>query len=137
RAEVMQLVSQSRRQVEYRPDITEIVTIEHFPNGTVDEQHLRVLFVKLTYRLREQIDYAAGRAWWSLDERYPNDLRRLDGYWEFYEYGPARTLGAFGAVVDVGPLLPAFVQDLATRKNVPQTVDHTRRWVDSGGSWRP
>jgi hypothetical protein len=137
REEVMHLIAQSARQIEYRPEITAIETVEHFPNGTVDEHYLRILFVKLTYRLRAQIDYAKGRAWWGLDERFANDLRRLDGYWEFYELGPARTLGAFGTVVDIGPALPGFLQDVATRKNVPQTVDRTRRWVDSNGAWRP
>lgn len=137
REQVMRLVAQSARQIEYRPEITEIETVERFPNGTVDEHHLRVLFVKLAYRLRAQIDYGEGRAWWSLDENFANDLRRLDGYWEFYELGPARTLGAFGTVVDIGPALPGFLQDFATRKNVPQTVDRTRRWVDSDGTWRP
>ena len=137
RDEVMHLIAQSTRQIEYRPEITAISTVEHFPHGTVDEHQLRILFVKLTYRLRAQIDYAKGRAWWSLDERFANDLARLDGYWEFYELGPSRTLGAFGTVVDIGPALPGFLQDLATRKNVPQTVDHTRRWVDSNGTWRP
>jgi len=137
RDEVMQLIAQSARQSEYRPELTAIETVETFPNGTVDEHHLRILFVKLSYRLRAQIDYTKGRAWWGLDERFANDLRRFDGYWEFHELGPARTLGAFGTVVDIGPALPAFLQDVATRKNVPQTVDRTRRWVNSNGTWRP
>jgi len=137
RDEVMHLIAQSTRQIEYRPEITAISTVERFPHGTVDEHQLRILFVKLTYHLRAQIDYAQGRAWWSLDDHFANDLARLDGYWEFYELGPSRTLGAFGTVVDIGPALPGFLQDLATRKNVPQTVDRTRRWVDSNGTWRP
>jgi len=137
RDEVMHLIAQSERQIEYRPEITAIQTVEHFPNGTVDEHEVRVLFVGLHYRLRAQIDYAKGRAWWSLDPRFANDLSRFDGYWEFHELGAARTLGVFGTVVDIGPALPGFLQDAVTRKNVPQTVDRTRRWVDSNGSWRP
>lgn len=137
RDEVMRLIAQSTRQIEYRPEINHIETVGRFPNGTVDEQRLRIMFVGLTYRLREQIDYAQGRAWWSLDESFDNDLQRLDGYWDFYALGPERTLGAFGTVVNIGPALPGFLQDFATRKNVPQTVDRTRRWVDSGGTWRP
>jgi len=137
RDQVMQLIAQSKRQIEYRPEINSIETIERFPNGTIDEQRLRIMFVSLTYRLREQIDYEQGRAWWGLDERFDNDLQRLDGYWDFYALGPDRTLGSFGTVVNIGPALPAFIQDIATRKNVPQTVDRTRRWVDSNGSWRP
>jgi hypothetical protein len=137
RDEVMHLIAQSTRQIEYRPEITAISTVETFPHGNVDEHQLRILFVELKYYLRSQIDYTEGRAWWTLDTTRPSDLSRLDGYWEFYEYGPARTLGAFGTVVDIGPALPGFIQDLASRKSVPQTVDRTRRWVDSNGTWRP
>lgn len=137
REEVMRLVAQSTRQIEYRPEITAIETVERFPNGTVDEHAVKILFIALHYRLRAQIDYAAGRAWWGLDPRFANDLSRFDGYWEFHELGPARTLGVFGTVVDIGPAFPRMLQDSVTRKNVPQTVDRTRRWVDSGGAWRP
>jgi hypothetical protein len=137
RDQVIDLVAQSVRQIEYRPEITSIETVESFPNGTVDEHELRILFVDFSYFLRGQVDREAGRVWWSLDAGRANDLRRLDGYWEFHELAPGRTLGAFGTVVDIGPTLPSFLQDLATRKNVPQTVDRTRRWVDSNGTWRP
>ena len=33
--------------------------------------------------------------------------------------------------------LPVWLQDYATRQNVPQTMEHVRRWVDSGGTYRP
>ena len=137
RDEVVRLIAQSTRQIEYRPEITAIESVERFPNGSVDEHQLRILFVNFRYYLRGQVDYEKGRASWSLDEKRENDLSLLDGYWVFYALDAKRTLGSFGTVVDVGPALPAFLQDIATRKNVPQTVERTRRWVDSNGTWRP
>ena len=33
--------------------------------------------------------------------------------------------------------VPRFFQSWITRRNLPKTIDRARRWVDSGGSWRP
>ena len=66
-----------------------------------------------------------------------NDLRDVSGFWQLYDLDETHTLARFGTRVDVGPALPGFLQDYATRKNVPQTMDHVRRWVDSNGTWRP
>ena len=43
----------------------------------------------------------------------------------------------FGSRIDVGPALPAFLQDMATRSKLPEAMQNVRRWVDSGGTWRP
>ena len=41
---VYKLLSQSARQVEFRPELTSIETIEYLPRGPVDEQRLKILF---------------------------------------------------------------------------------------------
>ena len=47
-----------------------------------------------------------------------------------------QTLGRFGVQVDV-VAVPDFLQNYATRKSVPTTLDSARRWIDSDGQWRP
>ena len=42
-----------------------------------------------------------------------------------------------GTSVDVGPAVPAMLQDWITRKNVPETMKRVQRWVESDGSDRP
>ena len=74
---------------------------------------------------------------WELDPHFDNDLAGLVGFWEFYPLEDGRTLGRSGARVDVGPAVPASLQDWITRKNLPQSMEHVRQWVDSGGSYRP
>jgi hypothetical protein len=134
---VIQLLLQTARQIEYRPDLEKVETVERFSNGEVDVQEMRIMLVRISYWLRYQWDPSAGRISWELDPRFPNDLRVTDGLWELEEVDALHTLGRFGTRVDVGPALPAFFQEIATRKNLRQTLDRCRRWIDSDGRYRP
>ncbi len=137
RNRVMRLLSQTTRHIEFRPELSAIEAIEWLDSGVVDEHRLRIMFVNVTYRLHNQWDFEAVRITWRLDPSFENRVRRLEGYWEFYELERDRTLGRFGTLVDVGPAMPGFLQDLITRKNVPRAIERARRWVDSDGRYRP
>ena len=93
--------------------------------------------LEIDYRVRTHYDYERSRIDWKLDPNFDNDLQDIEGYWELYELDENRTLGKFGTRVSVGQAMPIWLQDYATRKNVPQTMDRMRRWVDSDGTYRP
>lgn len=137
RSRVIQLLLQTARQIEYRPELEKVETVERFPNGEVDLQEMRIMLVRVSYWLRYQWDVPAGRISWGLDPRFPNGVRATDGSWELEEVDAGHTLGRFGTRVDVGPALPALLEEFATRNNLPQTLDRCRRWVDSDGTYRP
>ena len=61
-----------------------------------------------------------------------NDFTTLEGRWELFDLGEAQTLGRFGSRINVGPALPAFLQDFATRKKLPEAMQNVRRWVVRG-----
>jgi hypothetical protein len=103
----------------------------------VVEQHLKLMFVPIVYRLRHRPDREAARISWQLDRSFESSLRNVEGYWELFGLEGGRTLGRFGSVVDVGPAVPRSLQDMLTRKTVERSVESCRRWVDSGGTWRP
>lgn len=132
-----QYLSQTARQIEYRPEVTSIETVAWKEEGPVDVCRLRVLFRRYEYSLRYRLEPDARRIRWELDPDYDNDLRQVRGSWELYELDDHRTLARFGTSVDVGPAVPGFLQDWITRKNVPDSMDRARRWVDSGGRYRP
>ncbi len=132
----MQLIAQTSRQVEYRPELKKNDTLETFPDGTLERQQLKIMFNKIVYHLRYRVDFEAHRVSWDLDESLDNDLKEVTGFWELFPMGEVRTLGRMGTRVDVGAL-PSFLQDYATRKNVPKSLENTRRWIDSDGTWRP
>lgn len=135
--ETYRLLAQTSRHAEFRPEVRSIETVARTEAGPVDEHRLRVLFLNVSYRLRYTMDPAHHSMRWELDPSYDNSLARAEGFWQLYELEPARTLGRFGTVVDVGPALPRSLQAWVTRKNLPRTIDNARLWVDSGGSYRP
>ena len=135
--DVYRLLAQSSRQVEFRPELTSIEVIEIVAHGQIDEQRLRILFKRYVFRLEYRLSPEQRRIEWVLDESFDNDLALVSGYWELYEMADGRTLGRSGTRVDVGPAVPAFLQNWITRKNLPQTMERVRRWVNSEGSYRP
>lgn len=138
RSEVVTLMSQAERQPEYRPELKSVKTVRELENGRIDEQTLKILFRKLVYRLRYHVDPETGRIEWKLDLDFDNDMRRLDGFWELYEFTEGRrTLGRFGSNVDVGGGVPKFVQKGMSRKTVLRYLKNFRQWVESDGEWRP
>jgi hypothetical protein len=137
RARVLQLLLQTARQIEYRPDLARLETVERLPDGDVDVQEMRIMLMHISYWLRYQWDVPAGRISWKLDPRFPNDLRVTEGFWELHEVDSEHSVARFGTRVDVGPALPSFLQEIATRKNLPLTLERCRRWVDSDGTYRP
>jgi len=137
RGRVLQLMLQTARQIEYRPDLAKLETVERLPDGGVDVQQMRIMLMRISFWLRYQWDLPAGRISWKLDPRFPNDLRVTEGFWELHEVDAQHTVARFGTRVDVGPALPGFLQEMATRKNVPQTLERCRRWIDSDGTYRP
>jgi hypothetical protein len=137
RDEVWSLLTSTTRQKEYRPELAGLEVIEAGDNSNVAEYSLRIMLRSLRYRLRQSWDPQSSRVWWSLDPSFDNDMRVLDGLWELRPLDDHRTLARFSTRIDVGPALPAFLQDYATRKKLPESMEQVRRWVDSGGNWRP
>jgi hypothetical protein len=137
KSRVLQLLLQTARQTEYRPDLERAEAVERFPDGEVDVQEMRIMLMRISYWLRYHWDVSAGRISWELDPRFPNDLRVTDGSWQLEEVDADHTVGRFATRVDVGPELPSFLQEFATRKNLPQTLERCRHWIDSDGRYRP
>jgi hypothetical protein len=135
--EVMQLLTSTTRQKEYRPELTRVEVVDTSNNANVAEYKLRFMLTSVSYRVRESWDPASGRVWWTLDPTFDNGFDVLDGLWELRALDDRRTLGRFSTRIDLGPELPDFLQDFATRKKLPESMEQVRRWVDSGGTWRP
>jgi hypothetical protein len=137
RARVIQLMLQIDRQAEYRPELEKLETVERSADGAVAEQEMRIMLKRIRFWLRYHWDVPAGRISWTLDPRFPNDLRVVEGLWELQEVDAEHTMGRTSTQVDVGTAIPSSLQEIATRKNLRGTVDRCRRWVDSDGQYRP
>lgn len=137
RRRTLRLLSQTARQGEFRPELKRVESQGWSESVAVDTHHMKIMFMAIDYRLRTHFDWEGGRIWWELDPSFHNQLESVEGFWELFALDGHRTLGRFGTRVSVGPALPAWLQDYATRKNLPQTMDHVRRWIDSDGTYRP
>jgi hypothetical protein len=131
------LLSQSERQHEYLSELKKADLVRRDGNAVINEHHVRVMFIGLSYRVRTESDPETGRIWWVLDPTHENDLDFLEGYWELYEIDGSQTLGRFKTRVVLGSLIPSFIQNAATRRNVPRVVERARLWVNSEGAYRP
>jgi hypothetical protein len=138
--DVLGLIRQASRQLEYRPELDSVETIRTFENGRIDEQRIRIMFLTFVYRVRyHDLADSEGRLEWTLDPDFESDLARFEGFWEFYpfEQNADRTLARFGSNVSTGPVVPRFVQKRMSRKTVLRYLENCRRWIDSDGAWRP
>ena len=134
---VWALLIQRDRQTEYRPEITSLSIIENGGERVVEEQHLKIAFLDVAYRLECRVDNDTRTLSWTLDPSFESTLEHVSGYWELHALDGGRTLARFGTKVSVSPAVPGFLQNGITRKNVPESLENTRQWVDSNGSWRP
>lgn len=137
RERTYRMLSQAERQSEYQSDVSEIVHIERFEGGQVDEHRIKMMFVKIAYRLRFALNPASRRIVWGLDESFDNGVEHISGSWELWEHGEAQTLGRFATLVRVGKGLPSWLEESVSRTRVPGTVKSAREWVNSDGRWRP
>ena len=137
KSEVLHLLIQSTRQNEYRPELREIRLVEEQRDRHTIAYRMRMMLMTIEYRAIHRWSFETGEVWWELDPDADNDLARLEGRWKVYALDDGTSLGRFGTRIDVGPALPAFLQDLATRQKLPEAMHNIRRWVDSGGTYRP
>ena len=134
---VWELLLARERQSEYRPELTSLAVVERNADGVLEEQHLKIAFLTITYRLRDRFDAGTRTITWELDPSIESTLEHVSGYWELHALDAGRTLARFGTKVSVSSAVPGFLQNGITRKNVPESLENTRQWVDSDGRWRP
>jgi ribosome-associated toxin RatA of RatAB toxin-antitoxin module len=134
---VWELLLQRERQKEFRPEITSLSIVEKSADRLVEEQHLKIAFLDVSYRLENRFDATARTITWQMDPSYESTLEHVSGYWELHALDATRTIARFGTRVSVSRAVPGFLQNGITRKNVPESLENTRQWVDSNGRWRP
>ena len=134
--QVYDLLQQTSRQGEFRPEVSEIRVVERVEGKHVDEHRLKILFRRYVYRLDYRFRPGAWRIEWRLDDRFDNDLKAVTGYWELYRLEDGRTLGRSGTSVQVGASVPKFLANWITRINLPKSMKNLRSWVNENARSR-
>jgi hypothetical protein len=133
---IFALQAQDWRQAEYVPYLDEMFPVQKFPDGTLSEEHIKILFVTINIRVRWYHHPDKYSFNWTLDPSFKNDLKRLDGFWKFYYMDDAHTLARYGTVTQVGFGVPKFAQDFLTRRDLPTALNNNKLWYESNGAWR-
>ncbi|MBW2497832.1 MAG: SRPBCC family protein [Deltaproteobacteria bacterium] len=134
---VFGLLIQTERHGEFMKSLRSVDPVSRRPEEHVDRHEMKILFKRIAYHVRHDWSPELGRIWWDLSPAHPNDLRSIMGFWELHPLGANRSLALYGTRVDVGPIIPARLQESLTRKNLRMAVENVRRWVErEGGATR-
>ncbi len=133
---VWSMLKQTNRQKEYLPHLREATIITGNNDGNVTQFMLKIMFFNVRYRVDHFFDNKTYRLTWHLDPGYKNDLKELYGYYQLYKVDDTHTLARYGSKVDVGLLVPEFIENILTRKDLPTALGNVKKWIDSGGTFR-
>lgn len=133
---IFALQAQDWRQTEYVPYLDEMFVVQKFPDGNLDEEHIKILFVNINIRVRWYHHPEKYSFNWNLDPKFKNDLKRLDGFWKFYYIDDNHTLARYGTVTEFGFGIPKWAQDFLTRRDLPEALNNNKLWFESNGTYR-
>ncbi len=133
--QVWTLLCQTERQEEYLPRLKRSILIQGDENGNITEFRVKVLFINIVYRVRHHYDSANYHLYWELDPDFNNDLKHLEGYYQLYKINEHQTLARYATIVVLSDLIPRSIQELLTKKDLPQSLGAVKKWVDSGGKY--
>jgi hypothetical protein len=89
---------------------------------------VKVLFVRIAYRVINTLDPAAGAVRWVLDDTAANDIAATIGAWELVPLDRGeRTLLRYANVLDTGQPIPAAVERLLLTRSLPEMIGGMRR----------
>jgi hypothetical protein len=133
---VWALLKQTDRQKDYLPHLKEAKIVEANNDGNITDFMLKIMFFNIRYRVDHKFENDRYRLTWHLDPNYKNDLKELYGYYQLYKVDDTHTLARYGSKVDIGLLVPAFIEDTLTRKDLPTALGNVKKWVDSDGKFK-
>jgi len=134
--EVWSLMTQGWRQEEFLPHLDRSILVKKLPDGDLIENRVKILVVTLTFWVRGYHYPDRYYVRWNLAEGYKNDMKTLEGFWQYYYVDDAHTLGRYGTHTETGFGVPAKLQEFLAARDVPESLGRLKKWVESGGSWR-
>jgi hypothetical protein len=137
--EVWDQLTDYDRQWEYMPRVERTRVVDTQNDGLVKWVHhaMTIAMVDIEYTMVQRLIPERRRVEFVLDASRPSDVPHIEGSWQFEAVDKGRkTLIAYSIFVRSGTLVPQFVQDFLTRRDLPEMLDNLRKRVTSGGTWR-
>ena len=137
---VWDLVTQPSLQILFMPHLVSSAIVSRTPEGETTDFVLKVLWVSVKIRVAHKFYADQSRLEWALDNSVKNDIKAQEGYWQFFELGPDKTIGEYGTRVDTGLAVPHFIQETlarhASRVRSPRSATTSTRTGRGGASRR-
>ena len=121
---------------EFMPRLKKVTILDKAGEDWRVRQDLKVLFKTVSYGLNLKFSAANKRMDWTLDKKQDNDIRDTFGSWEFLPHGDGKTLIIYTIAVDTGAMIPGFLEDYLTKKDLPEVLAAMKRRTESGGKWK-
>jgi len=128
------LITKSERQIEYLDHIDETKSIVSDSTGNITEFHLSFGFIKVKYRVKHKYGLNHNMTW-DLDPAFKNDVKELKGYWQFFRLDDNNCLARYGTRVKASPLIPTFVEEYMTKRDLPKALGNVKKWIESEGKF--
>lgn len=133
---VFELMTDTVTQALYLPHLTGATVMAHQPNGELTEFVLKIMWRTMKLHVQHWFYPEQSRSEWALDTTQANDIKAQEGYWQLFELGPDTTVGEYGTKVDTGLAVPAFIQNMFARADIPKALTAFRKYMDSNGKYR-
>jgi ribosome-associated toxin RatA of RatAB toxin-antitoxin module len=135
-ADVWTVLNDFEKQPEFMPRLEKVERYET-TQPTIGLNHtLKVLWKRVNYHLLMEVDNAAMRQSWKLDDSKKNDIKTTIGTWTLLPWGDDRCIVVYDIEVNTGMAVPKFVSQMLLKQDLPSVVDALKQRVESGGTWK-
>lgn len=122
---------------EFMPSVEECRIVEDDGRSRVVSYRLKVAWAEISYSLLLQYDPEKWRVEGGLDKSRPHQIADTQLAWDLEPLdGGSRTKVSYSVYLDSGRLMPAFVERLLTKRQLPTVLENVRNRALSGGTWK-
>ncbi len=133
---VWDLMMQTWRQEEFLPGCHGSKLVRKWEGGDLVDFQVRILGVKIDYRIQHFKVKSRYYFHWTLDPEYDNDMKEVMGFYRYYWIDENHTLARYGTSVETKVLIPPKIQKLLLKQSLPEALGAAKKWVDSGGTYK-
>lgn len=115
----------------FLPNMRQLRILERDESRVRLRNQLRFFGLDFSHSVVYTLAPAQGRIGWETDPRADNDIERIEGSWQLTPLaGGERCLVEYAVRVDLGRLIPGFVEERLVRVSLPDVIRNLRDEVE-------
>ena len=122
---------------EFMPSVDACRIVEDNGRTRVVFYELKIAWTEITYYLKLHYDPETWHVDGALDKSRPNKIADTQVTWDLEPLdGGTRTRVTYSVYLDSGRFMPAFVERLLSKRQLPSVLESVRNRAVSGGTWK-